>query len=527
MKKVIKNLVITLIGGVILYYFTLPALNIQSIGFWMYILALVSIYTFSSFCMSINIHTGAISNVSRRNYYPLLVIVGIFIIIGITNIICSPVFNSKSYSKRIMIDETKDFSSDVALVDFDHIPLLDKDSSSKLGDRVMGELPEMVSQFRVSEMYTQINYNNSIIRVTPLEYNGFFKYLSNKSEGVAGYITVDSTNGSAKLTELEKGMKYVDSAYFGKDLKRHLRFNYPTKIFGEAIFEIDNEGSPFFIVPTKKYTAFGLKEEISGVVILNPIDGTSKYYEVSDVPKWVDHVFDANLIIEQVDDWGLYTNGFINSFFSQKNVVMTTDGYNYIAQDDDIYLYTGITSVASDESNIGFILTNMRTKETNYYAVSGAEEYSAMSSAEGQVQQMKYKATFPLLINLDGEPTYLISLKDNAGLVKMYAFVNVKNYQLVTVTDASKGIIKASENYLNTTSENIVSDKLLTKDIAIKKINSAVIDGITYYYIIDNDNKYYRVNIKVSNKLPFISINDKLTISYSHETEITEIKEIK
>lgn len=245
-----------------------------------------------------------------------------------------------------------------------------------------------------------------------------------------------------------------------------------------------------------KYTAVGLKRDVKGVVIVNPINGNTKYYEDEEVPSWVDHVYDADLIIEQADDWGMYQKGFLNTIFSQTGVVMTTDGYNYLVQDDDVYLYTGITSVSSDESNIGFILTNMRTKETNFYQVPGAEEYSAMASAEGQVQQMKYTSTFPLLINLNNRPTYLVSLKDNAGLVKMYGFVDVEDYQKVVVTDASLGIEKAKENYLNNM-PSTSTGKEENKVITIENITSVVIDGNTYYYITDTEGSKYKVSIKV------------------------------
>jgi len=241
----------------------------------------------------------------------------------------------------------------------------------------------------------------------------------------------------------------------------------------------------------------------------------------------VDHVYSASLIIEQTDDWGSYKHGFLNSIFGQKNVTMTTDGYNYIAMKDDIYLYTGITSVASDESNLGFILTNMRTKETKFYAVPGAEEYSAMSSAEGQVQQMKYKATFPLLINLNNKATYVISLKDNADLVKMYAFVDVADYQKVVVTDASKGIQEAAKNYLENGNVEYNDTELKTKEITISKIQNTVIDGNTTYFIKDIENKKYKVSIGVAQDiLPFLNEGDKIVISYVIENDVTEIKKI-
>ena len=388
-------------------------------------------------------------------------------------------------------------------------------------------MPEMVSQYYVSNYYTQINYDGNIIRVTPLEYNGFFKWMKNKDKGVTGYIVVNSVDGTSELVNLEKGMKYTNGAYFGKYLKRHLRFKYPTYIFGEENFELDNNGKPFYVVPVIKYTAVGLKKDIKGVVIVNPVNGESTYYKVGEVPSWVDHVYDADLIIEQVDDWGMYQKGFLNSLFSQTGVVMTTDGYNYLVQDDDVYLYTGITSVSSDESNIGFILTNMRTKETHFYKVPGAEEYSAMASAEGQVQQMKYESTFPLLINLNDRPTYLVSLKDNAGLVKMYAFIDVEDYQKVVVTDASLGIEKAKDNYLNSISfEDTKIEE--SKTIKVKEIKEVVIDGNTYYYIIDTDNNKYKASIKTNKDiLPFIKENDNIKIYIKSIKDVTEITKVE
>ena len=522
MKK--KNLIclgITLLVGLVLFYIFLPPINIQSLGFWCYFCTLLIIYSALTGMLCLD-SKGRIKDISLSTQISFVAVFVILFLIIIINLFVSPLFQSKKYASRIEIDENSDFISDVKEVNFNQLPLLDKDSSSKLGDRVMGQMPEMVSQYFVSDLYTQINYNDNIVRVTPLEYNGIFKYFKNSKTGITGYITVNSVSGEANLIKVKEGMKYMPSAYFFKNLERHLRINYPTFIFGEENFELDNDGNPYWIVPVIKYSGIGIRSEIKGVVILDPISGKSKYYEVNDVPSWVDHVYEADLIIEQVDDWGVYREGFLNSLFSQTNVVMTTDGYNYTVMNDDVYLYTGITSVSSDEANIGFILTNMRTKETKFYSVPGAEEYSAMASAEGQVQQMKYKSTFPLLINLNNKPTYLVSLKDNAGLVKMYALVDVQDYQRVVVTDASEGIEKAISNYIGDREIEATDDKSL--DIIVKKINTANIDGNTYYYIEDQNGKRYRVSIKVNKeKLPFLKEGDSIKIYYKVLESVTEV----
>ena len=524
-KNYIISTIITLVGALILFYMMLPPLNPTSPSFWVFLMGVLILYAICSFILAININ-GRLERIPKIPSYLALGAGICIVIIIVVNIACSPLFQASSYANRITVIEDANFEEDIPQVNFNALPLLDKDSSQRLGDRVLGQMPELVSQFEVSNLYTQINYNDEIIRVTPLEYADWIKYFTNHSDGVKGYITVNSVTGEANLVPLEHGMKYMPSALFGEDLLRHLRFQYPTEIFGDYEFEIDNEGNPYWVIPTMKYTGVGMKREVSGIILLNPITGDTTKYQVEEVPTWIDHVYKADLIIEQLDNWGQYRSGFWNSIFGQKNVVRTTEGYNYTVMNDDVYLYTGVTSVISDQSNLGFILTNMRTKETKFYSVPGAKETSAMASAEGQVQQMSYHSTFPLLINLNHKPTYLVSLKDNAGLVKMYAFIDVVDYQKVVVTDASEGIEAAAENYLG---EDITSsEKLLEKTIQIQSIDSATIDGTTYYYYIDTENKRYKVSVKVdSNRLPFIKVGDSLTITYETEQETTEIVGIK
>lgn len=525
MKNKIVSYIVIALYAFILWYFMLPPLNLSSPAFWVFIFLLfifaVIVLGFNNLrTVIINKHVNFDANKSFKLLYSIPVIIMIILLI---NIVCSPMFNSKKYANRITVDETSSFVEDVAPVDFSKIPLLDKDSSSKLGDRIMGQATEWVSQYYVSDLYTQINYNDEILRVTPIEYDGIIKYFANRKDGIKGYITVNSVNGEAKLTTLEQGMHYMPSAYFFENLYRKLRISYPTAIFDDANFEIDNEGNPYWIVPVVKYVGVGLRKEISHVIILDAVTGESKKYSVEDVPSWVDHVYSADLIIDQMDNWGEYKNGFINSIFGQKNVVNTTDGYNYLVMDDDVYLYTGITSVSNDESNLGFILVNMRTKETHYYSAPGAEEYSAMASAEGLVQEKSYNASFPLLVNFNNRPTYLLSLKDNAGLVKMYAFVDVADYQKVVVSDSSLGIEAAASKYLNEVADNQDATNAVKKSIAIDSITSAVIDGNTYYYITDAEKNYYSASIKVAkNILPFVKKGDKLDVTYT-EGSINQI----
>lgn len=532
MKRLL-NLIITIIIGAIIYYFTLPAINLNNMGFYAFVCFLAILFATLE-----TINKDKLKLLSSKKgklvsldlpkplLYTLLGCGCVFILITLVNFICSPLFNAKSYQTRITVNENGNFTEDIPEVNFNQLPLLDRASSEVLGDRVMGQMSDLVSQFNVSNQYTQINYNDAIIRVTPLEYADEIKWFTNRKSGIAGYITVDSVTGESTLIKLEKGMKYSPSALFNENLSRKLRFEYPTTNFGDISFEIDNEGKPYFIVPTISYTAVGLKAKVTGVIIFDPVTGESKRYKNDEIPTWVDVATSASLIIEQVDDWGTYKNGFWNSIFGQKNVVNTTEGYNYLAMNDDVYLYTGITSVVSDESNLGFILTNMRTSETTYYSVPGAEEYSAMNSAEGQVQDMGYNSTFPLLINLKGKPTYLVSLKDSSGLVKMYGFIDVKDYQKVVVTDASKGIEAAKDNYLAALKKEAKDDELTIKEIKVDSISSAIINGYTNYYVTSSSNKF-KISITLSDKLPFIKVGDTLKVGYyENDDEIIEVEKV-
>jgi hypothetical protein len=526
----IISLLITLVLGFIYYYFVLPPINITSGAFYSFLGFLLIVFTISNNIESVvNYFKDGIvpKGIIKKNIAVVSLFIFTSVMIFLVNFVLSPLFVSKTYSQRIKVDDTHVFIEDVKEVEANKLPVIDKASSIRLGDRVMGQISDLVSQFTVSDLYTQINFQNEIIRVTPLEYSDIFKLLANYEKGIEGYITVNSVTGVANLVRLDDGLKYMDSAILGKDLNRKLRFSYPTKIFGEKSFELDDDKNPYWVIPTIKHLGVDNLKDVEGVVILNPITGESNYYDVKDVPSWVDHVYPARLILEQVNHWGTYKNGFLNSLFGQKEVVVTTQGYNYTILNDDVYLYTGITSVLADESNIGFIMTNLRTKETMFYQVPGAEEFSAMSSAKGQVQEKNFTPTFPLLVNINNKPTYFISLKDNAGLVKMYAFVDVEDYQRVVVTDSSKGIETAIKNYIGNDPIN-TNKELIYKDITISSITSAIIDSNTYYYIKDTNNKTYKVSLKVKEDLlPFLNNEDQINIGYSKEEFLTIILEIK
>lgn len=443
-------------------------------------------------------------------------------------------FNASRYRDLITLEDG-DFTQDVAELQMSQIPVVDKDTAARLGSRKLGEMTELVSQFEIGDNYTQINYKGSPYRVTPLAYADPIKWLYNMKKGLPAYITVDMVTQETDLVWLEDGMKYSPSEYFFRNIYRYLRFSYPTKIFKTVSFEIDDNGVPYWVAPVVKYRiGWWDGEDISGAVLVNAVTGESQYYEKESVPEWIDQLYTSDLIIEQLDDNGKFQNGFINSIFGQRNVRRTTYGYNYLAMDDDVYLYTGMSSVTADESNIGFVLVNLRTKATKFYAVPGATEYSAMGSAEGQVQHLQYKATFPLLLNVSDRPAYFVSLKDAAGLVKMYAFVDVGQYQIV---GTGSTVEEAKRNYRQALNmeEIEIGEELETESVkgTIDSIANVVVSGNTcYYFTLKDQNTVYVAEVMVYERLPFAKAGDQIELKYQKEEEsnirkVTEILSLK
>lgn len=544
LKKYGIPTIIALIVAFISYYISLPALNWRSGGFWAF-LAFVAIVWFVCYLIAsfganvatfrngtIEVKNWKISNrpgkgIKKFGITGIIVIVVALLIIGAVYITSSKLFNASKYQAMLPV-ENSEFSEDIAEIPFSKIPVVDKDTAARLGSRKIGEVVELVSQFNVSSYYTQINVSETPVRVSPLEYAGLLKWFVNRGEGIPYYVKIDMATQNTELVKLEEGMKYSPSEYFSRDLMRHVRFKYPTKMFEEISFEIDDNGSPYWVLPYYNYT-FGILggRDIEGIILVDAVTGELTNYAVKDIPTWIDRVYPANLVLEQAHNWGTLTNGYWNSVFAQKNVVVTTDGYNYLALNDDVWLYTGITSVVSDESNIGFILINMRTKESKKIDINGAEEYSAMDSAEGMIQEKGYNATFPILMNIESVPSYFISLKDNAGLVKAYSFVSVENYQIVGVGDT---IDSAKAEYLRLLNENdIISDSdLQNSDVqteavgeevtgAITAVNTAVVNGNSVYYIQIGE-AIYKADIKVSDRLPFLKAGDTVTLTVTEDT---------
>ena len=518
------NLAVTLLFAAVYYYVALPAINLKTAEFYTFFVLLAVVYCVCAVITSGFQGTGAkgyFKFVKKQCKVPFFLTVGLLAVALVGSIISWEVFRAADYRDLLTVEEG-DFAAEVEEISFDQIPMLDSASAKKLGNRKLGELADMVSQFEVADDYTQINYKGRPVRVTPLRYGDIIKWFNNRADGLPAYLVIDMVTQNVEVHRLEDGIRYTTAEHFGRNLYRYLRFHYPTYLFDEPAFEIDEQGNPYWVCPRISRTIglFG-GTDIIGAVLVDAVSGECTYYEVDDVPQWVDHVYTANLIIQQYDYHGTYVNGFINSLFGQRDVTVTTDGYNYIAIGDDVYMYTGITSVVSDESNIGFILSNQRTKETHFYSVAGAEEYSAMDSAQGQVQQMKYTATFPLLLNISDQPTYFMALKDAAGLVKMYAMVNVSQYQIVatgnTVAECESNyrVMLARNNLISQEDTEVQPSDQQEVTGVIAEIRSAVIEGNTWYYLrLEQGDVYYAVSSADQRSAALLSVGDTVRVQY-------------
>ena len=524
--RIAVNTLVTLLVGAVFFYVQLPAINLHAEEFYGFVLLLCVTYCICALFTSGFQGTGAkgyFTFVKKQCTVPFFVVAALIVTALVGALTSWVVLRAKDYQALLPI-ESGSFASEIEEVSYDRIPMLDRDSAEKLGDRKLGELADMVSQFEVAENYTQINYHGRPVRVTPLRYGDIIKWFNNRSEGLPAYLIIDMVTQNVEVVRLDEGMKYTTAEHFSRNLYRHLRFAYPTYMFEEPVFEIDEDGTPYWVCAKKEKTIglFGGTDN-HGAVLVNAITGESEYYE--EPPAWVDHVYSAELIIEQYDYYGMYHNGFINSILGQRDVTVTTDGYNYIAEGDDVYLYTGVTSVGGDESNVGFLLSNQRTKETKYYPCAGATEYSAMDSAEGQVQNLRYTATFPLLLNVAEQPTYFMALKDASELVKMYAMVNVNQYQIVA-TGAT--VAECESNYRQMLRQsNLISDDQTDIDQPVEtdrrslegviaEIRSAVVDGNSIYFLRFTGETDFTVRMSAADVpyAPLLNVGDRVRVWY-------------
>lgn len=524
-KMKLFAVIAALVFAAVYYYVALPAVNIHSSDLWMFMIIVVLIVA----AVYLGKKKPTRFELKRLKGFKVIVAAGVLVVGAylIGSLLSSPIINAKKYQQLLKVEEGE-FTKDIEELSFDQIPLLDKDSATLLGNRKMGSMVDMVSQFEVDELYSQINYQDQPVRVSPLRYANLIKWFTNQKDGIPAYVKIDMATQNTELVKLKEGMKYTTSDHFNRNIYRHLRFKYPTYIFDDLSFEIDEEGVPYWVCPVKKYNIglFG-GVTVGRVVLCNAVTGETEDYAIDEVPGWIDHAYSADLLVQLYDYYGTLKHGYFNSILGQKDCLITTNGYNYLAIDDDVWVYTGVTSVSGDQSNVGFVLMNQRTMETKFYAIEGATEASAMSSAEGQVQNLKYVATFPLLLNISGEPTYFIALKDDAGLVKKYAMVNVQKYQIVAIGDT---VSECEEVYTELMYQNGIkvdepdNREVETMTAKISKIAQGVIEGNSHYYImLEGSEDIFDVSVVDFIDIIKYDVGDEVTVEYKKDEKANTV----
>jgi hypothetical protein len=560
--KIVLSLLCSAVFAGILFYFMLPALNFKSYDLYIYLGAVVASYVvFNALFSNVFGKPEYVPYVKRRAIVPGIIIAVLLVAVGIGYLVSCEFFRASSYSKIISVDTDSNFSEDVeeqTADSFSEIPKLDEDTAAQLAARALGALKDIgsVSQFTIAPENSQINYQGKPYRVVPLQYADIIKWLVNTRDGFPGYVMVNMADESTNFVELKDGsIRYSAYEHFNKLLKRHLRFEFPTYLFADATFEVNDDGNPFWICARldKTIGLFG-GTDVIGIVLVDAVSGECIEYsmdQLKDDPnlQWIDRVYDSDLIVQQYNYYGKYQKGFWNSLLGQKDVIKTTDGYNYIAKNDDVWMYTGVTSVTSDQSIIGFVLVNQRTKEADFYNVTGGTEYSAQQAAEGRVMDLGYTATFPLLLNIGGEPTYFLSLKDPKNqIVQQYALINVANYNNnkmgVTGTDLSKCLASYIESLkekgitVDINPDDVVTpgtneDKTpdtskLTASGTIADIRTAVMGGESYYYIkLDSNEAYFAIAASKDEGVVILNRGDSVTVTYSGEGSIINADSIK
>ena len=516
-----------LLLGFLLVYLQLPVFNYGFTGFAVILLFLVIAFCFltANFITEKKKMSLQFTKLQKAGFWLALVL---FIYITLLPLITSaPMFWTDSY--REMIGKVKagdKLTNHIAPIAINKVRVVDENLAYLLGEKILGSDPALGSKSELGEFFIQ-KVGDQLYWIAPLQHSGFFKWLNN-TEGTEGYVMVSATNErDVKLVQNLNGkdlkIKYQPEAYFGSQIERHTYFNgYATTGLTDFNFEIDDSGKPYWVA-TKYHKEVGFSgNDATGVVLIDAQTGTITDYSIADAPKWVDRIQPISFVIDQLSDWGEYVHGYWN-WSNEEKLMITEDLTLVYGEDGKAYWYTGVSSVGKDESNIGFVLVDTRTKETTLYKQSGATEYAAQRSAEGKVQEKGYTASLPVPYTINGIPTYVMTLKDGGGLVKMYAMVAIGDYTIVGVGNTMRETLMSFKNVYNMAGNRInpdAKDTRTTLKTVVTRIQSDIKNGNSFYYFTLSGNpKIFIGSSQLSNELPVTIVGDSVNISFDTDNE--------
>lgn len=499
----------------IYFFVALPSLSPQSPSFYSFFLLAIIIFT------GLRLVFGP--KLGAKSLKRTLIALALLLILPIIfTIISSPIIRAKSYSQLIDVQQGV-FEEEIEKISVSQVPIVDRETAAIIGEKQLGSLTDLVSQFEIDDQYSQITLQEKPFRVSPLRYFDLIKYITNMRSGIQYYVSVDMTSQEGKIIKLEEPIYYSNSDYLMRNIYRKIRFQHPFSLLGETNFEIDEDGGAHYVTPILSRTiGFFGGTDVKALIITDAHTGKSQRLKLDEVPSWVDRVYPTHIIMNQLDQRGLYSGGFFNSIFGQRNVTSTTEGYNYVSIDEDIFLITGVTSVRSDDSNLGFYYVNLRTKEAKFYPLASATEYAAMDSARGKVQEKDYRPTFPVILNIQDRPVYFMSLKDRAATAKMYALVDAQQFTNVLVGESVSELFRA---YVKSHPSK-QGDLTELEEITIKDIQEVILDGNSVYFftVKENEKIYYATAEHLQSQVLRLKEGEKIKVQTHEDEELSIIE---
>jgi len=528
MKKVLA-LVVIAIAALVMLYVGMPVI---AYGFWgvpVGLAALTAIWIVLNMKVVPQFNAGVQTfQLKPDSKIATLFLVLIFLYSTLLPMVTSwPLLRTSAYRNLIGNVEIGDnLSTHMAPISMEKVRVVDQSLANILGDKVLGAQPALGSQVRPGTFNIK-KVKNDLYWVAPLLHAGFFMWNQNEL-GTNGYVMVNASNErDVKLVQEIGGkkvrIKYQPEGYFNDYLERHL---YMSGFYNVGLtdysFEIDDDGVPYWVVTKYKKTIGFYGEDATGVVLVNTETGKCDEYGIANTPAWVDRIQPDNFVENQLNDWGNFVKGYWN--FSNENKLQITQGVTLVyGEDNRSYWYTGLTSVGADEATVGFVLVDTRTKKTVWYKQSGATEAAAQKSARGKVQEKRFYASQPVPYNINNIPTYVMTLKDDGGLVKMFAMVAIEDYTIVGVGNTLTETLMAYKNAFNMAGNKINpkgSTKKLILNSVVQRINSDIKNGNSFYYFtVEGRPNIFIGSSQISNELPVTFAGDSIAISFDDDTQ--------
>ncbi len=493
MSKLISGIVAAVVAGFFLWwglwYWVIP-FNFNSFGAAMY-------YGWLVFALPISIlFVGFIGDIDGDGFFFGLIPTGILLLIMIIGG-CSgmALFQAGAYATQLSVPESVAFAeNDIPAFDPTEVPWVDEGYAQVLGDKPLGTLGAIGSSVEIGE-YVRQEVNGDLFFVAPILHKDGWKYSSNPA-GTPGFVMVSMTNDDdvRLVTDHPIRIQPHGHARWGDKLERIVQSVAPNALRYEIKFEIDDEMRPHWVVPLyENKIGFWGGKEINGVVTVNATTGEAYRYKIEDAPHWVDRIYPVTLVEGQLANWGQYSSGWWNtSWFGGKTGMLQSDaGNSLVYADGECFVFDSLTSFGgSDESTVGFVLINLRTKEVRRFDLAGATEWAAVISALGdeRVKAQNYSAAFPLPTVIEGQPTYFMPLVDpSSHTVKSYAFVSIAKHQIVGIGDSPR----AAEMDYRTKLRGTGQTSIYTPSADMLEVTSTIVrwgqyaqSGNTYYTFV-------------------------------------------